>query len=129
MAPNTLRSQARRQRSSSISSSVPRGMPPALFTRISSAPQAAATLRTCALSVRSAGCVVTGTLCRVRISPATLSSSDAVRAQSCTWHPSAASVLAMASPIPFEPPVMSAERPRRFRSKNVSRADVAKWLL
>src|SRR3981081_4472629 len=55
MQPNTLRSQARRHRSSSISRSVPRGMPPALLTRMSTCLQAAATVFTCALSVRSAG--------------------------------------------------------------------------
>ena len=108
MQPNTLRSQARRHFSSSISRSVPRGMPPALLTRMSTSRQAAATCLTCALSVRSAGWVATATLWRARISCATLSSSDAVRAARCRWQPSAASDFAIASPMPFDPPVISA---------------------
>src|SRR6478609_3837634 len=47
---------------------------------------------------------------------AALSSSEAVRAAKRTLHPSAASAWAMASPMPFEPPVMSAVRPARLRS-------------
>ena len=39
-----------------------------------------------------------------------------MRAARCTWQPSAASALAIASPIPFDAPVTSARRPRRFRS-------------
>src|SRR5262245_6117898 len=129
MAPNTLRSQLLRQRSSSISVSVPRGMPPALLTRMSIAPQAAASFLTCALSVRSAAWVVARTWYRARISAATLSSSVAVRAARWTWQPSAASALAMARPMPFDPPVISAERPRRFRSTAVSRDEGAAELL
>src|SRR3954467_5956725 len=50
------------------------------------------------------------------MSSAALSSSEAVRAAKGTLHPSAASAWAMASPMPFEPPVMSAVRPARLRS-------------
>src|SRR5262245_7587397 len=120
MQPKTLRSQLRRHRSSSISMSVPRGMPPALLTRMSTSRQAAATCLICALSVRSAGWVVTVTLCCLRMSSAALSSSEAVRATRCTLHPSAASDFAMAKPMPFDAPVTSALRPVRLRSKFLS---------
>src|SRR6478752_4990739 len=116
MAPNSFKSQAARQRSSSISKTVPRGIAPALLTRISTSPQAAATACTPARVLRSAAMPDAATPCRPRRSAAALSRSACVRATSCTSQPSAASEWAIASPIPFDAPAISARLPRRLRS-------------
>ena len=91
-------------------------MAPALFTRMSSSPASAATRRTAASDDRSAEIVRTFTCRRARIAAAASSSAPWSRATSVTSQPSSASSSAVARPMPFEPPVISAFLPASCRS-------------
>src|SRR6476661_7761044 len=99
--PITFSAQASSQRSIERSSRPPPGMAPALLTRMSMSGKAAATRS------RSAPCDRPA---------AQADSRSASRATSTTEHPSFRNTRAQASPIPFEPPVISTRRPLSFRS-------------
>jgi hypothetical protein len=113
MKPNTFRSHARRQVSLSTPSSLPGGMAPALFTRISTGPASAATRSTSASRLRSAAMVATFTCRRARTLAAASANIAASRPTSTTSTPSSAKTSAVARPIPFDPPVMRARLPVR----------------
>src|SRR5256885_14952081 len=84
-------------------------MPPALLTRISTSPQASTRASMFSLFDRSNGRGFAPSF------PHTLESLSASRATRRRDTPSAASVLAMARPMPREAPVTRAVRPLRLR--------------
>ncbi len=116
MNPNTFRSQARRQVSLSTAPSVPGGMAPALLTRMSTAPAAAATRSTSSSRAKSAAMVRTPTWRCARTAAAAAASVAGSRAASTRSTPSPASAKAVARPMPFDPPVISARLPASSRS-------------
>ena len=90
-----------------ISSGLPKEMPPALFTRISTLPNASsvpATIRsTCIGSVTSAGTAAASPPCS-RISATTLSRASRCRPTTATFAPMPATESAMLLPIPWAVP-------------------------
>src|SRR5436190_5850253 len=94
----------------------PRGMAPALFTRMSAWPTASTTLRTVSPLEKSAAWISTGTLCRLRILSRAASSDSCEREAICTAQPSAAKAIAQAKPMPRLPPVISTVLPLSLRS-------------
>src|ERR1041384_1858138 len=73
------------------------------------------------LSERSTATVSTRTFDFCAIADFAAASISAVRDTMITLHPSAASTSAVARPMPFEPPVISAVLPAIFRSMGVPR--------
>src|SRR5688500_17052273 len=111
MKPNTFRSHPSRQLFSSSEVTLPWGIAPALFTRMSTSPHAAASVLTFALTERSMAWQVTSTLCTSVILRFAVSRLSALREAICRWQPSAASTRAAPKPIPRDPPVTCAVRP------------------
>src|SRR5471032_1375510 len=97
----------------------PRGMAPALFTRMSAWPTASTTARAVSPLEKSAGWISTGTLCRPRILSRAASSDSFDREAMCTAQPSAAKAMAQAKPMPRLPPVISTVLPESFMSMSV----------
>src|SRR5215510_3000317 len=95
---------------------LPLGTAPALFTRMSTSGKRAATCSRATASDRSAAMVSTFAADASRIPSAAFCSASDERATSARFTPSAANHLAVASPMPFDPPVMSTLRPASFKS-------------
>src|SRR5438034_2177413 len=85
-------------------------MPPALLTRMSTSPQASTSAPMFSVLERSNGNAFAPNCSQ------TLFKRSASRATNLRTTPSAASVLAMAKPMPREAPVTSAVRPRKLSS-------------
>ena len=119
---NSLTSVSACQSSSVSAANRPGRAPPALLTRMSTPPSAAAAPSTNA--VTCSGSVTSQASATIwALSPACLasaaaasSSSAACREQIATAAPSASSSAAMARPRPLEPPVTTARRPASPRS-------------
>src|SRR6266508_5577882 len=94
----------------------PRGMAPALLTRMSAWPTASTTERTVSPLEKSAGWISTGTLCRALILSRADSSDSLEREAMCTAQPSLAKAMAQAKPMPRLPPVMRTVLPESFIS-------------
>ena len=94
----------------------PRGMAPALLTRMSAWPTASTTERTVSPLEKSAEWISTGTLCRARILSRAASSNSFEREAMCTAQPSPAKAMAQAKPMPRLPPVMRTVLPESFIS-------------
>ena len=73
------------------------------------------------LSERSAATVSTRTFDFCAIADFAAASVSALRDTMITLQPSAAKISAVARPMPFEPPVISAVLPASFRSMNFPR--------
>src|SRR5207302_2559879 len=91
-------------------------MAPALLTRMSTSGKAANTLSTLVPTERSAAITSTRTLDLRAIAALAASRSAWVRDTRTTLQPSCAIPTAVARPMPFEPPVISAVLPARLRS-------------
>ena len=94
----------------------PAGMAPALLTRISILGQFFTSWSTFLESDRSKTWIIIRTPCFASISFLAFSRSCLVLDTKWRLQPSAANSLAQASPIPFEPPVISTVLLRRFKS-------------